>query len=108
VNAQLKQQQLQVATEVTNDVITVQSNIERVQAAQAARDLAQQQLKAENDKFDVGMSTNFLVIQAQQALTTAQNNELQSILNYQKSLVELERVQQTTLQQLNVTVIPNR
>jgi len=108
VNAQLQQQQLQVATEVTNDVINVQSNVERVQAAISARELAQQQLKAENDKFDVGMSTPFLVIQAQEALTAAQNNELQAILNYQIALVELERVQQTTLQQLNITVIPNR
>ena len=38
-------------------------------------------------------------------LATAQNNELQAVLNYRKSLVELERLQQTTLQNLNITVI---
>ena len=42
VQAQLKQIELQVATDVTNAAITVQSNVERVQAAQAARELAQQ------------------------------------------------------------------
>jgi outer membrane protein TolC len=105
VQAQLKQQELQVATEVTNAAITVQSNSERVQAAQAARDLADQQLKAENSKFEVGMSTNYFVVQAQQQLAAAQNNELQAILNYRKSIVELERLQQTTLQNLNVTVV---
>jgi outer membrane protein len=105
VQAQMKQIELQVATEITNQAITIRSNIERVQAAQAARDLAQQQLNAENSKFAVGMSTNYFVIQAQNQLATAQNNELQAILNYRKSLVDFDRLQQTTLQNLNVTVV---
>jgi outer membrane protein len=105
IQAQTKQIELQVATDVTNAVLTAQSNTERVQAAQAARELAQKQLEAEQSKFEVGMSTNYNVIQSQRDLATAQNNELQAILNYRKSLVELERLQQTTLQNLNITVI---
>jgi len=51
------------------------------------------------------MSKNFNVIQAQRDLATARNNELQAVLNYRKSLVELERLQQTTLSSLNITVL---
>jgi outer membrane protein TolC len=105
IQAQTKQIELQVATDVTNAVLTAQSNTERVQAAQAARELAQKQLEAEQSKFEVGMSTNYNVIQAQRDLATAQNNELQGILNYRKSLVEVERLQQTTLQNLNITLL---
>jgi outer membrane protein len=105
VQAQLKQIELQIATDVTNAAVTVTSNVERVQAAQAARDLAQKQLDAENSKFAVGMSTNYFVVQAQNQLATAQNNELQAVLGYRKSLVELDRLQQTTLQNLNITVV---
>ena len=105
VQAQVKQIELQVATDVTNAAVTAQSNAERVQAAQAARELAQKQLEAEQSKFEVGMSTNYNVIQSQRDLATAQNNELQAVLNHRKSLVELERLQQTTLQNLNITVI---
>jgi len=105
ITAQTRQIELQVATEVTNAVLTAQSNTERVQAAQAARELAQKQLEAEQSKFEVGMSTNYNVIQSQRDLATAQNNELQAILNYRKSLVEVERLQQTTLQNLNITVL---
>ena len=105
VQAQVKQIELQVATDVTNAAVTVESNGERVQAAQAARELAEKQLEAEQSKFEVGMSTNYNVIQSQRDLATAQNNELQAILNYRKSLVELERLQQTTLQNLNITVL---
>src|SRR5262249_7823887 len=105
VNAQLKQIELQIATEVTNAAVTAQTTAERVQAAQAARELAQKQLEAEQSKFEVGMSTNYNVIQSQRDLATAQNNELQAVLNYRKSLVELERLQQTTLQNLNITLV---
>jgi len=105
VQAQTKQIELQIATEVTNAALSAQSNSERVQAAQAARELAQKQLEAEQSKFEVGMSTNYNVIQSQRDLATAQNNELQAVLNYRKSLVELERLQQTTLQNLNITLI---
>jgi outer membrane protein TolC len=105
VQAQLKQIELQVATELTNQAITIRSNAERVQAAQAARELAQKQLDAENSKFAVGMSTNYFVITAQNQLATSQNNELQAILNYRKSLVDFDRLQQTTLQSLNITLV---
>ena len=105
IQAQTRQIELQVATDVTNAVLTAQSNTERVQAAQSARELAQKQLEAEQSKFEVGMSTNYNVIQSQRDLATAQNNELQAILNYRKSLVEVERLQQTTLQNLSITVL---
>jgi outer membrane protein len=105
VQAQVKQVELQVATDVTNAVLTTQSNAEAVQAAQAAREFAQKKLEAEQSKFEVGMSTNYFVVQAQRDLSDARNSELREILNYRKALVELERLQETTLQNLNVTLL---
>jgi outer membrane protein len=105
VAAQLKQIELQVATDVTNAALTVQSNTNLVHAAQVARDFAQQTMAAEQSKFEVGMSTNYNVILTQRDLATAQNNELQAVLAYRKSLVELERLQQTTLTSLNITLL---
>ncbi len=105
VDAQMRQIELQIATDVTNAATQVQNNVERVEAAQAAREFAQRQLEAEQSKFEVGMSTNYFVVQAQRDLATAQNNELQAVLAYRKSLVELERLQQTTLQSANITVV---
>jgi outer membrane protein TolC len=103
--AQVKQIELQIATEVTNAALTVQSNAERVQAASVARDLAQKRLEAENSKFEVGMSTNYFVVQAQRDLADAQNTELRAIADYNKSLVEFERVQQTSLSRANITLV---
>jgi outer membrane protein TolC len=105
VAAQIKQIELQVATDITNAAIQVQNTTEAVQAAQAARELSQQRLEAEQSKFEVGMSTNYFVVQAQRDLNDARNSELRATLNYRKALVEFERLQQTTLQTLNVTVL---
>jgi outer membrane protein TolC len=105
VEAQLKQIELQIATDVTNAATQVMSNVERVQAAQAAREFAQRQLEAEQSKFEVGMSTNYFVVQAQRDLATAQNNELSAVLAYRRSQVELERLQQTSLGSANITIL---
>jgi outer membrane protein len=95
IEVQLRQLDLVVTSDVSNSAIQVQNAAERVQAAQASRDLAQQQLDAENSKFGVGMSTNYQVVLAQRDLATAQNNELQAVLAYRKAVVDFERVQQT-------------
>jgi outer membrane protein TolC len=104
-DAQTRQIELQVATEVTNAALNAQSAVEAVQAAQAARELAETTVAAEQAKLDVGISTNFNVIQTQRDLNAAKNSYLLAVLNYRNALVELDRLQQTTLQSLNVTVL---
>ena len=86
--------EVQIAAEVANAALTVQSNLKRVEAATAARELAQKRLEAEQSKFDVGMTTNFFVVQAQRDLRDAQNVELRALADYRKSLVNFERAQQ--------------
>jgi len=103
--AQVESLQLQVATEVANAALNLQSNSERVQAARVARELAEKRLEAENSKFEVGMSTNYFVVQAQRDLADAQNTELRAVADYNKSLVEFERVQQTTGARTSVTQV---
>ncbi len=95
IEVQLRQLELQVTSDISNAAIQVENSAERVQSAQAARELAQQQLDAENSKFGVGMSTNYNVVLAQRDLADAQNNELQAVLTYRKAVVDFERVQQT-------------
>jgi outer membrane protein TolC len=92
--AQIRALELQVATEVTNAALQVESNVKRLEAATAARQLAERRLEAEQSKFEVGISTNFFVVQAQRDLSDAQNAELRVLADYQKSLVEFERVQE--------------
>jgi outer membrane protein TolC len=90
----LRQLELLVATEVTNAALQVEANRRRVDAARAARELAERRLDAEQSKFEVGLSTNFFVVQAQRDLSDAQNVELRTLTDLQKSQVTFERAQE--------------
>ena len=90
----LRALEIQIAAEVANAALTVQSNVKRVEAATAARELAQKRLEAEQSRFEVGLSTNFFVVQAQRDLRDAANTELRTLADYRKSLVNFERAQQ--------------
>lgn len=104
-NTQLRQLELQVATEVTTIASQIVSNRERVDAATVARELAEKRLEAEQSKFEVGMSTNFFVVQAQRDLFDAQLSELRARLDYSKSLVDYDRVQQSSLSRPSLTSV---
>ena len=105
VQAQLRQLGLQVATEVTNAVLQIEGIKRRIEAATAARELAGEQLAAEQSKFEVGTSTNFFIVQAQRDLAAAQDTELRAILDQQKALVELDRVQKTSLSGAGISIV---
>jgi outer membrane protein TolC len=92
--AQLRALELQVATEVTNAALQVENNVTRYEAASVARQLAETRLQAEQSRFEVGLSTNFFVVQAQRDLATAQNVELRALLDYRRAVVEYQRVQE--------------
>ena len=105
VQAQLRQLELQVATEVTNAILQIQGIARRIEAAIAARELAEEQMAAEQSRFAAGLSTNFFVVQAQRDLATAQDTELRAILDQQKALVELDRVQRTSLSGAGISIV---
>ena len=103
--AQIRQVELQIATEVTNAALQIDAIQERIEAASAARDLAEQQLRAEESKFEVGQVTNFFVVQAQRDLSAARDTELRAILDYQKAIIEFERVQRTSLTRSGISLV---
>ena len=90
---QLKNAELQVVTQVRNVARQVQTNAKLVESTRASRSLAEQRLDAEQKKLAAGTSTNFLVFQAQRDLAQARNNELSAVLDYNRSVVDLETVQ---------------
>jgi outer membrane protein TolC len=86
--------QLDAAESIRQAGRQVQSTAERIDAARAGATLAQQRLETEQRRFDVGLSTSFLVTQAQRDLVQAEVNLLQAMLDHQSSLVNFEAVQQ--------------
>jgi outer membrane protein len=95
--AQIRDQEVQVTSQVRNAARQVLTNQQRVQTTRVSRELAERRLDAEQKKLAAGTSTNFVVFQVQRDLAQAQNNELRAILDYNRSIVDFQTVQQAPL-----------
>jgi outer membrane protein len=89
----LKGDQARAIQQIRDAGWKVEMNTKRIDTTRAARELADQRLDAERKRYEVGMSTSFLVIQAQRDLAQAKVNELSAILSYDLSLVDFEALQ---------------
>ncbi len=75
----------------------VNTNAKRIDTTRVSRQLNERRLEAEEKKFAAGTSTSFFVFQAQRDLAEARNNELRALLDYNKSLVDFETVQESAI-----------
>ena len=91
--ARVRSLELSVVREVRDAALRLEQNRQRIETTKLGRELAEQRLDAEQRRFEVGMSTSFLVIQAQRDLAVARDNEQRSYLDYQLAAVNFERVQ---------------
>jgi outer membrane protein TolC len=103
--AQLQQERLrstqkeaQAAAEIRNALIAWDAGKQAVRAAANARDLQEQLLNAEGEKFRAGFSTNFAVIQQQAYLAQAETTEIAAQATWKKAGVQLDRALGDTLQ----------
>ncbi len=90
----LRNSELGVVSQVRSVARNVNTNRKRVESTTSARIFSERQLDAARKKFAVGLAQSIDVLIAQRDLATARFNELSSIIDYVKSLVELETVQE--------------
>ena len=109
--AQLQQERLrsiqmeaQAAAEVRNAIIAWNAAKQAVRAAANARNLQEQLLSAEVEKFRAGFSTNFSVIQQQAYLAQAETTEIAAQATWKKAGVQLDRALGNTLRQHAIDV----
>jgi outer membrane protein TolC len=91
--ATLMSAEQQASTEIKTIYRSADANRQRLPITANAVTLAERRLDAEQRKFLVGLSTSFLVIQAQRDLTATREQQLASVLDYRLSLADLEAVQ---------------
>jgi len=72
----------------------MEMSAKRIVTSRAAREFAEERLSAEQKRFEVGMSTSFLVIQAQRDLAQARNNELAAVVDYRRAFIDYEALQE--------------
>jgi len=86
-----------IATEVLNAATALETAAGRIQAAHAGLVAAQTQLRAEQDRYQAGLSTNFFVLTRQNDLAAAQLVEISALTDYRKAQTELALASGTLL-----------
>ena len=86
--------EVRIAAEVREAGRNVTTNLQRVEATRSAQLLAERRLAAEQRRFEVGLATSFFVFQAQRDLASARSREARAILDYTRSLVDFDAVQE--------------
>jgi outer membrane protein TolC len=89
----LRALELQVTAQVRDAARQVDTSLKRVEATRNARKFSEQRYDAEQKRINVGLSTTFQLFQAQRDLSAAKLAELNSIIAYNRALVNLEAVQ---------------
>ena len=92
-NVSLSELQLNVTAAVREAARQVETNLKRVEATRKARDRAERRYEAEQKRMTVGLSTNFALFQAQRDLAVQRQQEVNAMIDYQRSVVAFETVQ---------------
>src|SRR5262245_14131064 len=100
----LSQTRARIAIEVRNAATALQTTAGRIEAARAGLAAAETQLRAEQDRFGVGASTNFFVLTRQNDLALAQLAEINALTDYRNAVTELARATGTLLRDRNIKV----
>ena len=100
----LKQLENQIRAEVEDAIIALERTRSAYEAAVETTKLQTQSLEIEQEKFGVGLSTNFLVIQYQDYLAQARSTEVAALDAYAKARAQYERAAGLTLANHNVSI----
>jgi outer membrane protein len=98
----LEQLQQSLLVQVRADVLAVTTNIASVEIAAKATELTLKTYEQQKARFDAGLSTSRLVLQAQDDLETARFNELTAKVSLRTAVAELHRLDGTSLQRFRI------
>ncbi len=102
----LLQSQLEqfIMVELDDAAVQLDTSWRRVLSTREARRLAEQSLRAEERKLEVGNTSTFFVLSLQGDLGTAEIRETEALVDYFNAVLEYERVRGTLLKHLRVKV----
>jgi HAE1 family hydrophobic/amphiphilic exporter-1 len=104
IDVQRQRAEQTIEVEVRNALQAVDTARRRADAAKNSRVNAELQYASERRKFDAGQSTNYFVLDRQNALSASRGRELKALTDYNKAVSELQHALSTTLANNNVAV----
>lgn len=103
--SELNRLKVQVATEVRAALRGVETARQQIESARVSVALEEQNLEAEQKRFENGLSTSFQVLQVQERLTAARSRLVAAQTQYRRALVEYHRAVGDLLKASNVRIL---
>jgi outer membrane protein TolC len=100
----LQQLQESITLEIKQAVSNLETALKSIEARRIARELAGENLRNQQARYDVGLATTKDLLDFQNLYTLAQLQEVQALTQYNSDLAELRRVEGTLLESHNVVV----
>ena len=100
----LKDLENNVINEVRETLRQVETDIRKVEAARASLRLAKERLAAEEKKFEVGLTTTYVLLEYQRDLATAESRYALSRADYEKDLATFARAKGVLLEEYNISI----
>lgn len=91
-----------VELDIRTAYIEVLRSLQQIDASLETRKLEEEKMRVENEKFQVGKSTNFLLAQAQRDLLLSRLNESEAVSSYLRALTELFRLEGSILERRGI------
>ncbi|MFI5367136.1 MAG: TolC family protein, partial [Candidatus Binatia bacterium] len=101
---QLQKLEEGITLEIKTAVSNLQSDLKSIDATRIARELAEENVRNQQARYDVGLATTKDMLDFQNLLTRARFAEVQSLTAYNSDLAELRRVEGTLLSARNVLI----
>ena len=96
-----------IRLEVRMAIRAIQTNRELIAAWSVAIDSERAKLDSQQQRFNVGFATIFEVLEFQEDLAESQVLYLQSVVNYNKAMIELQRIKASFLSDYRIEFIDN-
>jgi outer membrane protein TolC len=103
-DAELKQLELQVSTEVRKAARAVTTAAALVDSTRVSRRLEEENLKAEQKRYENGMSTSYRVLEIQEDLATARSNAVRAETGYRRALIDYLRAIGTLDEEVGILI----
>ena len=94
-----------IRLEVRTAVRALETNLRLIKAYQATVESEKAKLDSQLKRYEVGFATIFEVLEFQEDVASAQVQYLESVVDYNKALVELQRVKASFLQDYRIEVL---
>jgi len=103
----LSQEEEQVTLEITQSVNNLKAYLKSIEATRIARELAEENVRNQQARYDVGLATTKDLIDFTERLTEAQRAEIEALTNYNIEVARLRRADGTLLRERSVLLERN-